>query len=459
MEHLITNFDLIPTIKASQAILGEIRLENLLTTLIKILTQDSEVSIGHLLLASENGWCIEASSNLNRNNTEVLKSLPISDHLPISIINHVSLTQSTVVLNDAAYGPDFINDPYFKEHKPRTIFCAPLINQKIIGIVYLEGDATAGAFTAEKLQVLELLLKQAAIALENAKLYSKTLEELKTIQDKLIHCEKMASLGGMVAGVAHELRNPLSFVNSLSELSINLANELSDSLKLLFPKMAKENLQDVQDILNYLIHNSEEILKNGNRANDIIQLMLQHSRNESNSKQLANINELLEQAVKLSYHSMRAAKSDFRLTTNRQYDDSLPELVVSTQSLSRALINLIDNACHAMKKKKEQLKNVGIIFEPMLSLTTLNTPDAVEVHIRDNGTGIDAKDTKKVFEPFFTTKPPGEGTGLGLSLCHDTIVKEHQGKIDIDSKLNEYTKITVSLPKDNHPSEHSLIRR
>ena len=459
MEHLITGSDLTPTIKASQAISGEIRLESLLTTLIKILTQNAGVPIGHLLLASENGWCIEASSNLKNNHLEVLKSLPVSDHLPVSIINYVSGTQNIVVLNDTAYGPDFISDSYLKEHKPKSIFCAPLINQEVIGIVYLEDKATAGAFTAEKLQMLELLLKQAAIALKNAKLYSKALEELKTTQDKLIQCEKMASLGSMVAGVAHELRNPLSFVNNLSELSINLANELNDSLKPLLPKMAEEHLQNVQDILNYLIHNSEEILKNGNRANDIIQLMLQHSRNQSDSKQLANINELLEQAVKLSYHSIRAAQSDFRLNINHQYDDSLPELVVATQSLSRALINLIDNACHAMKKKKEQQNNVGIIFEPMLSLITLNTPDAVEIHIRDNGLGIDSKDTNKVFEPFFTTKPPGEGTGLGLSLCHDTIVKEHQGKINIDSKLGEYTEITVSLPKSNHPSKDSLIRR
>ncbi len=287
-----------------------------------------------------------------------------------------------------------------------------------------------------------LKIRNLTLELQNANQeLSDSLAALKTTQQQLVHSEKMAALGSMVAGVAHELRNPLNFVNSLSELTAGLVTELNSLLEPVFPRLAEENLKNIKEILSYLIRNNEEIWHNGKRADDIIRLMLDHSRNEVTDKQATDINELLEQAVKLSYPSMEAAS--FALKIERHYDHSLPKLLVSPQNLSRVFINLINNACYALQEKQKEIND----FSPILSLTTKNTSEAVEVYIKDNGIGIDSKDTSKVFEPFFTTKPPGEGTGLGLSLSHNIITKEYQGSITLHTKLGEHTEIVLSLPK------------
>ncbi len=329
-----------------------------------------------------------------------------------------------------------------------------------------------------------LKIRNLTLELQNANQeLSHSLATLKTTQEQLIHSEKMAALGGMVAGVAHELRNPLNFVNSLSEMSADLVIELNSLLEPIFEvaqnrvdfeenqdhsnvrdkkneeashnsqpnfeqlpislRLTKENLKSIQEISNYLIRNNKEIQRNGNRANNIIKLMFDHSRNEANLKQVTDINELLEQAIKLSYHNIKDINLELKI--ERHYDNSLPKLLISPQSLSRVFINLINNACYAMLEKQQKMNN----FSPILSLTTKNTPEVIEVYIKDNGTGIDNKKVNKVFEPFFTTKPPGEGTGLGLSLTHDIITKEHQGSIHLKTKLGEYTEIIVSLPKNN----------
>ena len=287
-----------------------------------------------------------------------------------------------------------------------------------------------------------LKIRNLTLELQNANQeLSDSLLALKTTQQQLVHSEKMAALGSMVAGVAHELRNPLNFVNSLSELSVGLVSELNGLLEPVFPKLAEENLKNIKELLGYLIRNNEEIQQNGKRADDIIKLMLDHSRSEISARQATDINELLEQAVKLSFPNIEA--TSFPLKIERHYDDSLPKLLVSPQSLSRVFINLINNACYALQEKQKKVAD----FIPILSLTTKHTPEAVEVHIKDNATGIDSKDVNKVFEPFFTTKPPGEGTGLGLSLSHNIITKEYQGSINLQTKLGEHTEVVVNLPK------------
>ncbi|HKR06941.1 MAG TPA: tetratricopeptide repeat protein [Bacteroidia bacterium] len=260
-----------------------------------------------------------------------------------------------------------------------------------------------------------------------------TLEKLKTTQDQLVHSQKMASLGKLTAGIAHEIQNPLNFVNNFSDLSIDLLGDLKNGI-------AEE---EKNEIVEQLKQNLSKVIQHGKRADSIVKNMLQHSRTGTQEKQMTNINELAEEFLNLAYHGMRAADPDFNCTMTKHLDLELPKINVVSQEISRVLLNIFSNAFYELNKKS---KTAGKDYEPKIGITTRKQNKKVVIKIMDNADGIPENIRDKIFEPFFSTKPPGEGTGIGLSLSYDIIVNGHGGNIQAESKENEGTTFVIELP-------------
>ncbi|MBS1609238.1 MAG: two-component sensor histidine kinase, partial [Bacteroidetes bacterium] len=262
-----------------------------------------------------------------------------------------------------------------------------------------------------------------------------TLLELKSTQSQLIQSAKMASLGELTAGIAHEIQNPLNFVNNFSEVNKELAEELKSEL-------TSGNLQSATEIANDMQANSEKINHHGKRADAIVKGMLQHSRTSTGAKEPADINALCDEYLRLSYHGIRAKDNSFNATINTDFDSSIGKVNVIPQEIGRVLLNLYNNAFYAINEKQKQ--NIGV-YEPSVTVSTKKMNSAIEINVKDNGTGIPQKVLDKIFQPFFTTKPTGQGTGLGLSLSYD-IVKAHDGEIKVETKEGEGTAFIISLP-------------
>ena len=268
------------------------------------------------------------------------------------------------------------------------------------------------------------------------KVLETTLSNLKSTQSQLIQAEKMASLGELTAGIAHEIKNPLNFVNNFSEVSNELIVEMLEEAD-------KGNTEEVKEIAKDLKQNLEKINHHGKRADSIVKGMLLHSRGTSGEKMLTDINSLLDEYVNLAYHGMRAKDKEFNITIKKDYDETLKKINVVPQDISRVFLNIINNACYAAYDKK---KKDGDGFNPVLKVSTINLKDKIEIRIGDNGNGIPKDIVDKIFQPFFTTKPTGEGTGLGLSLSYDIVTKQHGGELNVESKEGEGTKFIISLP-------------
>ena len=271
--------------------------------------------------------------------------------------------------------------------------------------------------------------------LAQAKEIEKAYNELKTTQQQLIHSEKMASLGELTAGIAHEIQNPLNFVNNFSEINKELLTELKEEID-------KGNLSEIKAIANDVIDNEEKINHHGKRADAIVKGMLQHSRANSGQKEPTDINALTDEYLRLAYHGLRAKDKSFNATMKTDFDKSIGNINIIPQDIGRVVLNLINNAFYAVDEKKKYNQNG---YEPTVSVGTKKTNNKVEIKVSDNGNGIPQKVFDKIFQPFFTTKPTGQGTGLGLSLSYD-IVKAHGGEIKVNTKENEGTEFTIALP-------------
>jgi two-component system, NtrC family, sensor kinase len=279
----------------------------------------------------------------------------------------------------------------------------------------------------------------------------KALRDLQTAQDRLVQTEKLASLGQLTAGIAHEIKNPLNFVNNFSALSVEHTDELNDVLKQ--AEMTEKLRQEVNELTQMLRSNLEKVQQHGKRADSIVKNMLLHSREGSREQRPADVNALVEESLNLAYHGARAEKSGFEITLQRDLDANAGMVEVFPQEISRALLNLISNGFYAAIKRKAE--NYGAGVEPTILATTKNLGTSVEIRVRDNGTGIPPEVREKMFNPFFTTKPTGEGTGLGLSMTHDIIVKQHGGRIDVETKLGEFTEFIITLPRGNGTAARS----
>jgi len=275
----------------------------------------------------------------------------------------------------------------------------------------------------------------------------KSLEELRATQAQLIQSEKMASLGQLTAGIAHEIQNPLNFVNNFSEVNGELISELKGELA--SDSYRNGNSQNVMDIIDDINQNLTKINQHGKRADAIVKGMLEHSRQGTGQKQLTDINALAEEYLKLAYHGMRAKDNDpiaigFNAAIKTDYDNSIGKINIVAQDIGRVILNLINNAFYAVNEKAKQQSALGG-YTPQVIVTTRKLNDAVEIKVKDNGNGIPQKNLDKIFQPFFTTKPTGQGTGLGLSLAYD-IAKAHGGEIKVETKEAEGSEFTIRLP-------------
>jgi signal transduction histidine kinase len=271
---------------------------------------------------------------------------------------------------------------------------------------------------------------------------NQSLDDLQRAQSRLVQSEKLASLGQLTAGIAHEIKNPLNFVNNFASLSKELVDELRDVLK---PAAIDPDTRDeVDEIADLLKGNLDKVVQHGRRADSIVKNMLLHSRTGSGDHRPVEINALVEESLNLAYHGARAAKPSFNVTLARDYDPAAGIADLYPQEITRVLLNLMSNGFYATEKKAE---DAAPGYAPTLSVATRDRGDGVEIRVRDNGTGIPESVKAKMFDPFFTTKPAGEGTGLGLSLSHDIVVKQHGGTVDVATEPNAFTEFTIVLPR------------
>jgi signal transduction histidine kinase/HAMP domain-containing protein len=301
--------------------------------------------------------------------------------------------------------------------------------------------ATYADITELKQREADLATARDAAEVANQELAA-SLDDLRNAQDRLVQTEKLASLGQLTAGIAHEIKNPLNFVNNFSALSEELVGEMKDVLSNI--PLDQNKREELDEITQTLKSNLEKVVQHGKRADSIVKNMLQHSREGSGEHRAADINAIVDESLNLAYHGARAEKAGFNIALQRDLDPSVGMADIYPQEITRALLNLISNGFYAATKRKVE---VGDGFEPMLSATTKSLGDKVEIRIRDNGTGIPEEVREKIFNPFFTTKPSGEGTGLGLSMSHDIIVKQHGGSIDVETEPGLFTEFKIVLPR------------
>jgi PAS domain S-box-containing protein len=286
--------------------------------------------------------------------------------------------------------------------------------------------------------------KQAEEAIGAARDAAETaLRDLQAAQDRLVQTQKLASLGQLTAGIAHEIKNPLNFINNFSALSSELTDELSDVL--IKERLSDEGREEVGELTRLLKDNLDKVVQHGKRADSIVKNMLLHSREGAGERRLVNVNALVEESLNLAYHGARAEKQGFTIALERFFDPAAGEVEAFPQEITRVLLNLISNGFYAATKRQAQEGSNG--FGPIIAVATKNLGDRVEIRIRDNGIGIPPEVRDKMFNPFFTTKPAGEGTGLGLSISHDIIVKQHAGAIEVETEPGEFTEFRIILPR------------
>ncbi len=292
-------------------------------------------------------------------------------------------------------------------------------------------------FIAAQKEELELIVAERTAEITHQKdELQHALTELKTTQTQLIHSEKMASLGELTAGIAHEIQNPLNFVNNFSEINFDLIEEMKSELD-------AGNAQAAVLIAENIKDNEQKIIHHGKRADAIVKGMLQHSRSSNGQKELTDINALADEYLRLSYHGLRAKDKSFNATMETHFDESLEKIDVIPQDVGRAFLNLFTNAFYAVTEKKEHSNDD---FKPTVSVFTKKLTNKIEVRIKDNGMGISPKALDKIFQPFFTTKPSGHGTGLGLSLSYDIITKGHGGEMKVETLEGEFAEFIIELP-------------
>ena len=381
-----------------------------------------------------------------------------ADEHPFTAGKH-STTSRVALEGRPIHNPDVLADPNYRASEYqrlgdyRTMLGIPLLREGVPIGVFILTRQQVRPFTDRQIELVTGFADQAVIAIENVRLFDEvqvrtrelaaSLDDLRTAQTRLVQTEKLASLGQLTAGIAHEIKNPLNFVNNFSSLSAELIDELDETLA---PAPLDQKMRgDVGELTRMLKSNLEKVVQHGKRADSIVKNMLLHSRDGSGERRSASINGLVEESLNLAYHGARAEQAGFNITLDHDLDPDAGMVEVYPQEITRALLNLISNGFYAATRRKAGERDQT--FEPVLRAVTRNLGRKVEIRIRDNGTGITPEVGEKIFNPFFTTKPTGEGTGLGLSMTHDIIVKQHGGQIDFETEPSAFTEFIITLPR------------
>ncbi|MCX7737004.1 MAG: ATP-binding protein [Candidatus Kapabacteria bacterium] len=320
------------------------------------------------------------------------------------------------------------------------------IENKIEAYLILENFVSKNAFNENDLSLLRNLKEHLVSAFIKTKILEDlqiTLNNLKETQQQLVQSEKLASLGQLTAGIAHEIQNPLNFVNNFSSLSKDLIDELNDEIEKEKEHYSEDDYDNLLDIINTLKENISKINEHGKRAESIVKGMLMHSRGKSGEFQLTDINGMVKEYVNLAYHGMRAQNHEFNTAIVTDYDESIGKVSIVPQDLSRVILNIVNNACYAVSEKSTKFKDG---YSPKIEIITKKFDDNFKIFIKDNGTGIPQNVIDKIFQPFFTTKPTGKGTGLGLSMSYDIVTQIHRGKLEVNSVAGESTEFILTIP-------------
>jgi signal transduction histidine kinase len=428
-------------------------LQAVLDTLTESAARLCEADQSFLLRPEGNTYIWAASYGFPQEFVEYRKERPLRADNRGSVVGRAVVEGKIVHIPDVLEDPEYTNWEAQKIAGFRSVLGVPLLREGIPIGVFSLARLGPRPFSDKQIELLTTFADQAAIAIENVRLFesveartrelAKSLEDLRTTQDRLVQTQKLASLGQLTAGIAHEIKNPLNFVNNFSGVSVELIDELRQAL-------AGANLDaklrgEISEIADTLQGNLDKVVQHGKRADAIVKNMLLHSREGSGEHRVVDINSLVEESLNLAYHGARAEKQGFNITLDRSLDPTAGQADVFPQDVTRVLLNLISNGFYAATKRRTGAD--GDDYEPTLVASTRSLGDRVEIKIRDNGTGIPHDVKEKIFNPFFTTKPAGEGTGLGLSICHDIIVKQHGGSIEVDTQPGEFTEIRVILPR------------
>ncbi len=473
--------DLTTVLKASQALSSEIELEQLLSTLMQVIMENAGADKCVLILVKGNNLIIEATESLKEADTTIQKtlrqSIPVesSREIPISLINYVSRTSETLVIDDVIAQTSLASDPYFLIEQPKSLLCTPVSNQgKLIGILYLENNLSAGAFTRDRLQIIKLLTNQAAISLENAQLYGKledyshtleqkveertqelthscdrlqsTLEKLYSTQTQLIQAEKMSGLGQLVAGIAHEINNPISFIyGNLEPASQYVTSliELNNLYQQLYPQPLPEIEEKIARIdLEFLVHDLQKLLESmkvgAERICQIVLSLRNFSRLDEAEIKPVDIHSGIDSTLLILQHRLQNNSKHPPITVIQEYGQ-LPLVNCYPSALNQVFMNILSNAIDA-------LKELNANYKPTIIIRTELQEQKVLIRIADNGVGMSESVKNKIFNPFFTTKPIGSGTGLGLSISYSIVVEKHRGQLSCISAPGEGTEFVIEIP-------------
>ncbi|MBW4678674.1 MAG: AAA family ATPase [Microcoleus vaginatus WJT46-NPBG5] len=494
--------DFAAVVKATTALSGEIVIDNLLKKLMKITLENAGAQKGYLILENNGELVIEASGEMGKDETILLPSVPVSafQNLPISLLNYVKVTRKPVVLNNAASEGIFTKDAYIIKTQPKSVLTMAIANQgKFIGLVYLENNLAAGAFTPQRLEVLKLLASGAAISLENARLYahlesanqrleeySQTLEvkvqertlelqeknerlqqtfkELQRTQSQLIQTEKMSSLGHLVAGIAHEINNPINFIYG----NLSYATEYTQQmLKLLtlyhqtYPRATPEIEAEIETIdFNFIKEDQPKLLESmkggAERIRQIVLSLRNFSRLDESSMKPVDIHEGLESTLLILQNRLRIAAGQTTISVSKEYGN-LPQVECYAGELNQVFMNILNNAIDALEERFGHYVNSEVtdfLPTPYIRIRTeVTTGNCITIRVADNGAGMSEEVRKRIFDPFFTTKPVGSGTGLGLSVSYQIVVEKHGGVLKCVSTPTEGTELIIKIPQ-KQPRRH-----
>jgi len=463
--------DLTTVMKAAQTLSEEIVLEQLLSTLMQVLIENAGAENGCLILPKDGNLVIEATKTSRSTQANVLQSIPVesSSVVPVTVINYVWRTQKTLVTSDVTTLNRFASDPYIIQRQPKSLLCSPIVNRgKLIGILYLENNLIAGAFTSDRISILNLLCTQAAISLENARLYQKSqdyaqqleasLQQLQQTQLQMIQSEKMSALGNLVAGVAHEINNPVGFISGNINEATATVEDLINHLRLYQEKFAnpgEEIERDALDIdLEYALSDLPKMLSSMkvgcDRIRNISTSLRTFSRADSTSKVSANLHEGLDTTLMILQYRLKAKETRPAIQVIKEYG-KIPSIKCYFGQLNQVFMNIISNAIDALEESNQGRSYAAIEQHPNMITIKTEIPEdnqSVVIKIKDNGLGMTEEVKSRIFDHLFTTKGVGKGTGLGLSISRQIVEETHGGSLTCESVLGEGTEFAIVLPLD-----------